>query len=81
MHAPLTATLPAHSELRFHVGADKPGTVKLISGNAELFGVELAPGKEYLLPQDKNGSIATFYGASVRLDVIVGGSTYQTVSF
>lgn len=66
MAAPFVTDLPAHSELRYEIAAEAPGRVKLISGNAELFGVELSVGREYVLPPGHRGSISTFTGARVR---------------
>lgn len=65
MAAPVLHDVPANAELRFQVKADTVGKLKLVSGSGELFGVELALGKEYSLPRGKSASIATFYGAKV----------------
>lgn len=63
--APEQISVPAYSELRFYVAAEGTGTLKLMEGSAELFGIELALGKEYVMTSGKSGSIATFFGAKV----------------
>lgn len=59
--------IPAGSEHRFEVGFDctsTPFTFKLIEGTAEIFGSELAPGREYSVTGCKL-AIFTFTGAKV----------------
>ncbi len=52
-------------ELRILVkGDNRVITVKLLQGNAELFGVELAPRKEYNI-RDQNAAIFTWYGCTI----------------
>jgi polyribonucleotide 5'-hydroxyl-kinase len=56
--------IKAESELRCEVGEGDPLYVKLLTGNAEIFGIELALGKEYSFI-DENFAIFTWYGCTV----------------
>lgn len=56
-------------ELRIEVAQDGAATIKLISGSAELFGVELAEHRVYTLSPGRKIAIYSWYGA----EVLVGG--------
>jgi polyribonucleotide 5'-hydroxyl-kinase len=62
--------LAKENELRFEVGEDESagfGVVKLVSGNAEIFGVELVEGKPYQFPPGRKLAVFTWYGAELHL--------------
>lgn len=56
--------LPKENELRCEVKENEWLTVKLLSGTAEIFGVELAQNKEYNF-RDQNFAIYTWYGCTI----------------
>lgn len=58
--------LTAESELRCEVTDQESITVKLVSGNAELFGVELALSREYIFSDD-NIAIFTWFGCKLEV--------------
>ena len=73
---PPTATrhpLPNEHELRLEVDPKAPAYVQLASGTAEVFGVELAEGRTYLLSPDRRLAIFTWFGAEVLVWGAVGG--------
>ncbi|KAI6951981.1 mRNA cleavage and polyadenylation factor IA/II complex, partial [Hortaea werneckii] len=58
--------LPAQSEWRFEVAFGRPYSIKLLTGHAELFGVELAPSQTYNLSGYK-GAIFTWQGCQLEI--------------
>lgn len=56
--------LKKETELRCEVGENATLTLKLTSGNAEIFGVEMAINKEYSF-RDQNIAVFTWYGCTV----------------
>lgn len=54
-------TLKKESELRCEVFENSSLTLKLLNGSAEIFGIELAPNKEYFF-SDQNIAVFTWYG-------------------
>ncbi|TMW60330.1 hypothetical protein Poli38472_000372 [Pythium oligandrum] len=58
--------LERECEYRVEVSAQAPVTVKLVSGSAELFGIELAIDNEYTL-RDQKAAIFTWYGATLQV--------------
>lgn len=58
--------LPAQSEWRFEAAVGQPYNIKLLSGNAELFGAELAPGQSYSFSGCK-GAIFTWQGCQIEI--------------
>ncbi|TKA33803.1 hypothetical protein B0A50_00640 [Salinomyces thailandicus] len=58
--------LEAQSEWRFEAAFGQPYSIKLLSGHAELFGVELAPGQTYSLAGCK-GAIFTWQGCQLEI--------------
>lgn len=60
-------SLPAGSELRIEVGDGSPALVRLVSGSAEVFGVELVEGRTYSLAPARKLAVFTWYGAELAL--------------
>ena len=60
----LTKVIKQESELRCEISETEVITVKLTSGSAEIFGIEMALNKEYVF-QDENIAIFTWYGCTV----------------
>jgi polyribonucleotide 5'-hydroxyl-kinase len=56
--------IKAECELRCEVAETEPLYIKLITGNAEIFGIEMAPGKEYAF-LDENFAIYSWYGCVI----------------
>lgn len=56
--------LKRETEIRCEVPESGLLTMKLVSGSAEVFGVEMAPNKEYMF-HDQNIAIFTWYGCTV----------------
>lgn len=56
--------LPGQNEWRFEVSFKNKATIKLIQGNAELFGTELAPGQEYEF-SGQNVAIYSWFGCKI----------------
>ena len=56
--------IKAENELRCEVGETEPLYIKLLSGNAEIFGVEMALNKEYTF-LDENFAIFSWYGCMI----------------
>lgn len=56
--------LKKENELRCEVGEGATLLLKLISGNAEIFGVEMALGREYII-RDQNVAVFTWYGCTI----------------
>jgi polyribonucleotide 5'-hydroxyl-kinase len=60
--------LSAEHELRFEVPTDcSNATLTLTSGSAEVFGVEMALNRAYILPPGLNAAAFTWYGARLSL--------------
>ncbi|KAK4494873.1 hypothetical protein PRZ48_014229 [Zasmidium cellare] len=64
--APRTETLQPQSEWRFEVAFSQNYSIKLESGSAELFGVELAPKQTYTFSGFK-GAIFTWQGCQLEI--------------
>ena len=60
--------LQVETELRCEIPESGIFTVMLMEGSAELFGIELAPSKEYIF-SDKNVAIFTWYGCKLQTTV------------
>lgn len=58
--------LKDESELRCEIGENSSLSVKLIEGNAEIFGVELTLNKEYKF-SDENVAIFSWYGCKIEM--------------
>lgn len=71
---PTRYTLAAESELRCEVGEAVTLKLKLVEGNAEIFGIEMAINKEYIF-QDENFAVFSWYGCIIES---VGGSNLYT---
>jgi polyribonucleotide 5'-hydroxyl-kinase len=56
--------LKKESELRCEVQESQVLTLKMTAGSSEIFGVELAPNKEYTF-RDQNIAIYTWYGCTI----------------
>jgi polyribonucleotide 5'-hydroxyl-kinase len=56
--------IKAENELRCEVGEFDPLYVRLLSGNAEIFGIEMAVGKEYAFV-DETFAIFSWYGCTI----------------
>ena len=56
--------LKKESELRCEVQEEAILTLKLLSGTAEIFGIEIAPNKEYHF-HDQNIAVYTWYGCVI----------------
>ncbi|KAH9827939.1 hypothetical protein Tdes44962_MAKER02693 [Teratosphaeria destructans] len=65
-HPPRREDLAAQTEWRFEAAFGKAYSIKLMSGNAELFGIELAPGQLYDLSGTK-GAIFTWQGCQLEV--------------
>ena len=57
-------TLAAESELRCEIPESEPLMITLLNGNAEIFGAELVPNREYTYTDD-NIAIFTWYGCVI----------------
>lgn len=68
-----TFRLDEENELRFEVPSDVNGvTLVLESGSAEMFGVELAHNRTYVLRPGFNGAVFTWHGATILLNEASG---------
>jgi polyribonucleotide 5'-hydroxyl-kinase len=56
--------LKKESEMRCEVQENATLSLKLVAGNAEIFGVEMAPNKEYIF-RDQNIAVFTWYGCTI----------------
>ncbi|KAF2103595.1 mRNA cleavage and polyadenylation factor IA/II complex [Rhizodiscina lignyota] len=61
-----TQSLSANTEYRFEVPFARTLRIKLLTGTAELFGSELAPGREYTFTGLK-GAIFTYHGCELEI--------------
>lgn len=57
-------TLTAEQELRCEIPESEPIAITLLNGNAEIFGMELVPNREYTFTDD-NIAIFTWYGCVI----------------
>mmetsp|Transcript_19389 Transcript_19389/g.32414 ORF Transcript_19389/g.32414 Transcript_19389/m.32414 type:complete len:398 (-) Transcript_19389:568-1761(-) len=64
MSSTKTRQLKKETEMRCEVAEGATLTLKLILGNAEIFGVEMAPNKEYSF-SDQNIAVFTWYGCTI----------------
>lgn len=69
--------LYAENELRCEVGETEALYVRLLKGNAEIFGIEMAPGKEYAFVDD-NVAIFSWFGCCI--ETIGNCDIYQSDS-
>jgi len=61
-----TFTLEKEQELRFETDGDSKVVVKLLKGTAEVFGTELAPGREYIFHHAK-AAVFTWHGCELQI--------------
>jgi polyribonucleotide 5'-hydroxyl-kinase len=64
-------TLPPENELRIEVSPSQPAFLRLLSGSAEIGGIELSDEKLYTLYPSRQLAVFTWYGAELALS---GGS-------
>lgn len=57
--------IPKGQELRIAADLQQPAYIMLLSGSAELFGVELAPKRKYTIKPGRSIAIFTWYAAEV----------------
>ncbi|MED6150561.1 Protein CLP1 [Stylosanthes scabra] len=60
--------LEKESELRIEVGNDAPLRLRLLNGNAEIFGTELAPEIWLSFPPRLKFAVFTWYGATIEME-------------
>ncbi|RYR54022.1 hypothetical protein Ahy_A06g029272 isoform D [Arachis hypogaea] len=60
--------LEKESELRIEVGNDAPLCLRLLNGNAEIFGTELAPEIWLNFPPRLKFAVFTWYGATIEME-------------
>ena len=63
----LSVEIQKDSEMRFEVATSGELHVKLMEGQAELFGTELVLRRTYIFPAAYKGAIFSFYGATVKV--------------
>lgn len=68
--------LPREQELRCEVPETAALTIKLIMGTAEIFGVEMAPSREYAF-KGQNLAVFTWYGCQLETVASSGVELYQ----
>ena len=56
--------LKKETEIRCEIKDDARLVLKLVAGSAEIFGVEMAPNKEYSF-RDQNIAVYTWYGCTI----------------
>mmetsp|Transcript_11477 Transcript_11477/g.10406 ORF Transcript_11477/g.10406 Transcript_11477/m.10406 type:complete len:440 (+) Transcript_11477:13-1332(+) len=66
--------LEPETELRCEVNETDILILKLIEGNCEIFGIEMAANKEYSFI-DENFAVYTWYGCKIESQMVVGSST------
>lgn len=59
-----TKVLKKETEMRCEVPEGASLMLKLVAGSAEIFGVEMAPNKEYAF-RDQNIAVFTWYGCTI----------------
>jgi len=69
--------LDPETELRCEVPEGEPMTVRLMEGTAEIFGMEMAPNKEYKFI-DESFAIFSWYGC--KIECSGGGTMYKADS-
>ncbi|KAG8722480.1 Cleavage polyadenylation factor subunit clp1 [Ceratobasidium sp. 394] len=62
-----TWNLSPQSEYRFELEANTSLAIRLTSGNAEVFGAELAPGRVYLFGGECKAVVFTWYGCVLEI--------------
>ncbi|KAG8760525.1 Cleavage polyadenylation factor subunit clp1 [Ceratobasidium sp. 428] len=62
-----TWNLSPQSEYRFELEPNTSLAVRLTSGNAEVFGAELAPGRLYLFGGECKAAVFTWYGCTLEI--------------
>ena len=67
--------LNAESELRCEVSDSEPLTLKLLEGNAEIFGIEMALNKDYKF-LDENFAVFSWYGCKLEAQSSGGENLY-----
>ena len=71
-------SLNAENELRCEVAENEALYVRLLKGNAEIFGIEMAPGKDYAFV-DENVAIFSWFGCIIETigncDIYISDST------
>lgn len=55
------------SEYRFEVDSKRPIAIKVIQGNAEVFGSEMAPGRMYLFSSECKAAIFSWEGCTIQV--------------
>lgn len=63
-------------ELRCEVPENASLTLKLVTGNAEIFGIEMAPSREYTF-KGQNLAVFTWYGCHLESKATAGVELYQ----
>ncbi|CAK5277587.1 unnamed protein product [Mycena citricolor] len=66
-------TLDPETEYRFELDPGTSLAIKLIRGNAEVFGAELAPNKHYLFGQECKAAIFTWRGCTIEMSLVYDG--------
>lgn len=59
--------LQPQSEYRFEVDAKRPIGIKVLTGNAEVFGSEMAPGRLYLFAYECKAALMTWQGCTIQV--------------
>ncbi|CCA66691.1 related to Pre-mRNA cleavage complex II protein Clp1 [Serendipita indica DSM 11827] len=59
--------LQPQSEYRFEVDAKRPIGIKVLTGNAEVFGSEMAPGRLYLFAYECKAALMTWQGCTIQM--------------
>lgn len=62
-------TLPPCSEYRFELEPNERFSIKLISGQAEIFGAELVCEKWYGFQDEAKGALSTWNGAQIEMSI------------
>ncbi|KAI8982833.1 Pre-mRNA cleavage complex II protein Clp1-domain-containing protein [Trametes punicea] len=60
-------TLQPESEYRFELDPGTSLAIKLVDGNAEIFGAELAEGKAYIFGQECKAAVFTWQGCTIEM--------------
>lgn len=68
--------IPREHELRCEVPDSMTLTLKLVTGNAEIFGIEMAPSREYTF-RGQNLAVFTWYGCHLESVSSPGVELYQ----
>jgi len=62
-------TLPPCSEYRFELEPSERFSIKLISGQAEIFGAELVTDKWYGFEEEAKGAVSSWEGAEIEMSI------------